>query len=216
MNDFARRLELVEHCKKVALLDGSAGVTSHASVRSPGGMLITPADFNFALLTPSDLCFITVAGDCTGRHAPSPDWIAHRDLYVNRPDLSALIQSQPTHATTLACLSKPIPAFHYMITLAGGKDIRCAPYATFGTQRLADYIVHAFRERKACLIAQSGLLVGGETLPKAYELTLQIEQLATMYLLAIRVGEPALLPDDEVKRVSVKFATGGTLKPGAY
>ncbi len=216
MNDFARRIELVEHCKKLALLDGSAGITSHASIRYPGGLLITPTGIEFSTLTPADLCFITFAGDCSGRFGPSPEWLAHRDLYMNRPDLSALIQSQPTHATALACLSKPIPAFHYMVALAGGKDIRCTPYATFGTQRLADYIVHAFRDRKACLIAQSGMLVGGETLPKAYELTREIEQLANMYLIVSRNGEPPLLPDDEVKRITVKFATGGTLKPGAY
>ena len=216
MNDFSRRLELVEHCKKLVLLDGAAGMTANASLRYPGGFLMTPTGLEIAELTPADLCFVTFAGECTGRFPPSPEWLAHRDLYVNRPDLCALIQSQPTHATALACMGKAIPAFHYMIVLAGGKDIRCAPYGTFGTQRLADAIVQAFRDRKACLVAQSGLFVGGENLPKAYELTREIEQLAKMYLIASRNGEPAILPDDEVKRIGVKFSAGGVVKPGAY
>jgi L-fuculose-phosphate aldolase len=218
MDHYALRLTLIEICMRMRELDASAFNGHHVSVsaRCTSGMLITPAGLMLSTLKPEDLCTISLAGDASGRNLPSSEWLTHRDIYVNRSDINALIQCQPVHASALACISKGIPSFHYMVSLAGGKDIRCTPYATYGTQRLADYIVHAIRERKACLIAQHGLMIAGENLSSALELGKQIEHLAQMYWLASRAGEPPLLPDDEMKRVSVKFATGGTLKPGAY
>jgi L-fuculose-phosphate aldolase len=115
------------------------------------------------------------------------------------------------HCTALACLRRPLPAFHYMVATAGGRDIRCAPYATFGTQKLSDHVVAALAGRRACLMANHGLLCLGLNLDQALALAVEIETLARAYLLALSAGEPVLLDDAEMDRVLEKLRDYGAV-----
>lgn len=147
--------------------------------------------------------------DSNGRR-PSSEWRIHRDLYQHRPDAAAVVHAHPPHATALACLpaiqAAGIPAFHYMVAVAGGTDIRCAPYATFGTQALSDFALAALAGRRACLLAHHGTVALGGSLAAALALAEEVETLARMYHLACQLGTPAVLADDEMQRVLALFA----------
>ena len=130
-----------------------------------------------------------------------------------RPEVGAIVHTHSPFATTLACLDRGIPAFHYMVAIAGGSDIRCAPYATFGTQALSDHAVAALAGRRACLLAHHGMIATGPSLQGALALAVEVETLAEMYWRALQVGEPRLLPDDEMHVVLEKFATYGQRRP---
>ncbi len=120
------------------------------------------------------------------------------------------MHAHPPYATALACLPRihveGIPAFHYMIAVAGGNDIRCAPYATFGTKALSDHARTALHERRACLLAQHGTVALGPSLEAALELAVEVESLARMYWLALQLGEPARLDAQEMAQVHARFA----------
>jgi L-fuculose-phosphate aldolase len=143
------------------------------------------------------------------RRAPSSEWRFHRDIYRARPDADAVVHTHAPFCTSLACLRRGIPAFHYMVAVAGGKDIRCAPYATFGTQSLSDHALAALDGRKACLLANHGMIGIGATLSAALALSVEVETLAEMYWRALQLGEPVLLDDAEMGVVLEKFRTYG-------
>ncbi len=140
---------------------------------------------------------------------PSSEWRFHRDIYAARGDAQAIVHTHAPFATTLACMHRGIPPFHYMVAVAGGNDIRCAPYATFGTQELSDHAVAALAGRRACLLANHGMIAVGASLERALALAVEVETLAETYWRALQVGEPVLLPDAEMARVLEKFATYG-------
>ena len=173
------------------------------------GFLVTPTGVPYERTTPSLIVAMTLAGDARGDVLPSSEWRFHRDIYAARADAQAIVHTHAPFATTLACMHRGIPPFHYMIAVAGGKDIRCAPYATFGTQELSDYAVAALAGRRACLLANHGMIAIGASLEAALALAVEVETLAEMYWRALQIGEPALLPDAEMARVLEKFATYG-------
>jgi L-fuculose-phosphate aldolase len=174
------------------------------------GLLLTPTGLPYAALGPDDLCFIRLAdGRPQGTRAPSSEWRFHLDLYRARPEFGAIVHTHSPHATALACQASGIPAFHYMVAAAGGDDIRCAPYATFGTQALSDHARAALVGRKACLLAHHGVIAAEADLPRALALALDVEHLAHTYLLARALGEPPCLPADEMAHVVEKFAHYG-------
>ena len=144
------------------------------------------------------------------RSAPSSEWRFHRDILAARSDVSAVVHTHGMLATSLACLHKGIPAFHYMVAAAGGDSIRCAPYATFGTQELSDHALAALKDRRACLLANHGLIATGASLVAALALAVEVEALAGMYLKVLSVGEPELLSGAEMARVIDLFRTYGT------
>ena len=148
-----------------------------------------------------------------GRRAPSSEWRMHLDIYRVRPEVGAVVHVHSPYATTLACLpaiqAAGIPAFHYMIAVAGGHDIRCARYATFGTQALSEAALVALSDRRACLLANHGQMALGADLPQALSLALEVESLSRQYLQALQVGQPVVLPDDEMARVLEAFARYG-------
>jgi L-fuculose-phosphate aldolase len=148
-------------------------------------------------------------GDAIGTRLPSSEWRFHRDIYAARPEVGAIVHAHSPFATTLACLDRGIPAFHYMVAMAGGDDIRCAPYATFGTQALSDHVVTALAGRRACLLAHHGMIATGSTLATALALAVEVETLAEMYWRALQVGEPELLSATEMQVVGEKFRTYG-------
>jgi L-fuculose-phosphate aldolase len=176
------------------------------------GYLITPTGMPYASITPTDIVAMPIDGqtDATrSRRRPSSEWRFHRDIYRARHDAAAIVHTHAPFATSLACLRLGIPAFHYMIAVAGGDDIRCAPYATFGTQALSDRAVAALKGRRACLLANHGMIAIGVSLAAALALAVEVETLAEMYWRARQIGEPVVLPAPEMEVVVAKFRTYG-------
>ncbi len=169
------------------------------------GYLVTPTGMPYASMAPADIVALPVDGGAEaarGARLPSSEWRFHRDIYRARPDVSAIVHTHAPFATSLACLGRAIPAFHYMVAVAGGNDIRCAPYATFGTQALSDRAVAALDGRRACLLANHGMIAVGTSLATALALAVEVETLAEMYWRALQLGEPILLSDAEMETVS--------------
>ncbi|MCC7218967.1 MAG: class II aldolase/adducin family protein [Burkholderiales bacterium] len=187
----------------------SGNVSARLAHEGFAGFLVTPTGMPYAALAPEDIVAMTLAGEPAGGRAPSSEWRFHRDIYASRADANAIVHAHAPFATTLACLDRGIPAFHYMIAVAGGDDVRCAPYATFGTQALSDHAVAALDGRKACLLAHHGMIALGGTLADALALAVEVETLAEMYWRALQVGEPARLPPEEMAVVLAQFATYG-------
>jgi L-fuculose-phosphate aldolase len=203
------RQQVIDTALKMNALGINQGKSGNVSVRSNEGFLITPTGLPYEHTTPEDIVFMRPDGSCEGARLPSSEWRFHRDLYMRRPETNAIVHTHSLHATTLACLGRGIPAFHYMVAVAGGRDIRCAPYATFGTQQLSDHALLALQDRKACLLAQHGMIATGASLENALALAVEVETLAHIYFQALQIGEPAILPDDEMDRVLEKFKTYG-------
>ena len=185
------------------------GKSGNVSARIEGGFLVTPSGLPYAETSAEDIVAIDDAGVPTGRRAPSSEWRFHHDIYAMRADAGAVVHAHSPFATTLACLDRGIPAFHYMIAVAGGSDIRCAPYATIGTQQLSDNVLVALDGRKACLLAHHGMIAVGESLKSALALAVEVETLAEMYWRALQIGQPRVLGEEEMREVLAKFATYG-------
>ena len=181
------------------------GKSGNVSARIDGGFLVTPSALPYDETAPHDIVFVDDEGRASGSRVPSSEWRFHRDIYAARAEANAIVHTHSPFATTLACLDRAIPAFHYMIACAGGDDIRCAPYATFGTQALSDHAVRALSGRRACLLAHHGMIALGATLDAALALAVEVETLAEMYWRALAIGEPALLSADEMTTVVEKF-----------
>lgn len=188
-----------------------AGNVSVRCMRGPReGMLITPTGLPYGQLQPADLVFVRFSdGACSGRREPSSEWRFHRDIHCARPEFAAIVHTHSAAATALACHQRGIPAFHYMVAAAGGTDIRCAPYATFGTQALSDHAQAALAGRKACLLAHHGVIACENSLEQALALAIEVEHLAQMYLHACALGEPPHLSAAEMQQVVDKFASYG-------
>ena len=185
------------------------GTSGNLSLRHEDGMLITPSGVPYDELEPDAIVHVDARGEPRGGMRPSSEWRFHLDIYRARPEAQAILHAHPVHCTALACLNRPMPAFHYMVAVAGGRDMRCAPYATFGTQALSDHVLHALEGRRACLMANHGVLCFEATLPRALDLALEIEYLARTYLACLAAGEPVLLDDAEMERVLLRFADYG-------
>lgn len=179
------------------------------------GFIVTPTGVPYAALVPEDLPFLPLRSDgdadvhAQGHRAPSTEWRFHHDIYRARPEFGAIVHTHSCHATALACLGEGIPAFHYMVAAAGGADIRCAPYATFGTQALSDHALAALADRKACLLAHHGVIACGKSLDAALALAIEVENLARTYGEVRKLGAPRLLPAEEMERVIGKFENYG-------
>jgi L-fuculose-phosphate aldolase len=189
---------------------GNVSARCHAGRRA--GFLITPSGVPYPALVADDLVFVDAAGAIVGKREPSSEWRMHEAIFAARSEVAAIVHTHSVHATALACQNQGIPAFHYMVAAAGGADIRCADYATFGTQELAEHALVALEDRMACLLAHHGVLACGPTLARATDLALEVEQLARTYLAARAIGEPPILSADEMKRVIERFRSYG---PGA-
>ena len=173
------------------------------------GFLVTPTGLPYDETTLEDIVSMTLDGKAGGTRLPSSEWRFHRDIYRTRADANAIVHTHAPFATTLACHSRGIPAFHYMVAVAGGRDVRCAPYATFGSQALSDHVLAALEGRRACLLAHHGMIAVGASLPQTLTLAVEIETLAEIYWRALSIGEPPVLSDAEMDLVLQKFATYG-------
>ncbi len=185
------------------------GASGNVSVRDGDGFVITPSGVAADRLEPAQLVRMDMAGAWSGAWKPSSEWRFHRDIYAARPDAGAVVHCHSPAATALAVLGRPLPAFHYMIAIAGGADVRCAPYATFGTQALSDGAVAALDGRRACLLAHHGMIAIGRDLGQALEVAVEIEFLADLYLRLLPLGEPPVLSAEEMAMVLEKFKSYG-------
>lgn len=185
---------------------GSAG---NVSVRFKKGFLITPSGLVYDRLSPGDIGYVGMDGVADGLLVPSSEWRMHRDIYASRPEAGAVIHAHSTFATSLSCLRKDIPAFHYMVAVAGGTDIKCSDYALFGTQGLSDTMLIALKGRRACLLGTHGMICFHDTLDKALWLAIEVETLAKQYWHTCQAGKPVLLSDEQMAEVLEKFKNYG-------
>lgn len=211
------RRHLIDTARRMAaegLNRGTAGnVSARLTIEGVDGYLITPTGMPYDTLTPDDIVFMPLDDEASApvsnRRKPSSEWRFHHDLYRARAEAGAVLHAHSPFATSLACLRRDIPPFHYMIARFGGATVRCSAYATFGTQALSDAALIALDGRKACLLANHGMLVCGRGLDEALALAVELEELCEQYWRASQLGEPVRLDDEEMAVVLEKFGHYG-------
>lgn len=196
---------VVEAVRRLAQQGLNQGASGNVSVRQGDGFLVTPSGVGADVLQADQVVSMAMDGGWSGAWKPSSEWRFHRDIYAARPDAGAVVHCHSPAATALAVLGKAIPAFHYMIAIAGGADVRCAPYATFGTQELSDAALAALEGRRACLLGHHGMIAIGKDLSQAMDVAIEIEFLADLYLRLLPLGEPPVLSAAEMALVLEKF-----------
>ena len=197
--------EIIKFSKMLNSKKLSALRSGNISIRYKDGFLITPSGKKYSSLKTKDIVFVTLKGEYDKRKGkPSSEWKFHQDIYLNKKEANAIVHTHSTNATAISVHKKGIPAFHYMVALAGGEDIKCAKYATYGTRQLSKNILSALKNRKACLISNHGQIVFEENLPKAFELAEEVENLSLQYITALKIGRPKILSKKEMNKVLVK------------
>ena len=173
--------------------------SGNVSLRYKNGFLITPSGVKYSSLKVDDIVFVSLDGkfDET-KNKPSSEWRFHKDIYSSKNEANAIVHAHSTYATAVSAHNKDVPAFHYMVALAGGNDLKCAKYATFGTQELSDNIINALKNRKACLMSNHGQVAFGDNLEQAFELAQEVENICHQYINAIKIGEPKILSSSEM------------------
>ena len=204
---------LREHMLAVALqldvIGLNRGSTGNLSVRIGDKWLVTPSGIAAQELSPQSMVLMSFNGEALGPGKPSSEWRFHRDILVSRADIGAIVHTHSRFATAFSCLHREIPAFHYMIAIAGGDTIRCAPYALFGTQELSDHAINALRDRKACLLGNHGLIALGTDLKRATAVAIEVESLCEQYWTALQLGNPHILSAEQMQSVHEKFKNYG-------
>ncbi len=213
MTEAALRKEVIRVACALEPMRLSRGMSGNVSARTRRGFLVTPTGVGYAELTPRDLVEVDVDGTVLrGSRAPSSEWRIHAEVYRARPEAFAVVHAHPPFATAFAIAGMPIEAVHYMIAIAGGHDVRVAPYATFGTKELSRSVVRALRERRACLLAHHGIVAFGDTPAHALQVVDEVEGVAELQFLARTIGNTPALPRAEMARVVKKFETYGQSK----
>lgn len=208
----ALREQLLSVSRRLSELGLNRGTSGNASVRDGDGFLVTPSGMTVEEMTPRDMVWMSFDGKAQGGRQPSSEWRFHRDILQARPEVGAVIHTHATFATTLACLHREIPPFHYMIAVAGGDTIRCAPYALFGSQALSDAALSALQDRMACLLANHGMIAVGRDLDQALSVAVEVETLCEQYWRALQAGEPQLLSHAQMAEVMEQFKGYGSWK----
>jgi L-fuculose-phosphate aldolase len=210
MTELQLRKQIIATALRMNSLGINRGKSGNVSARWKDGFLVTPSGLPYEETKPGDIVFIDGKARAKGKRVPSSEWRFHFDIYHRKNEVDAVVHTHSSFATTLACLGMAVPAFHYMVAVAGGNGIRCAPYATFGTQTLSDNALEALESRKACLLANHGMIATGESLNSALALAVEVEALCEQYWRALQIGKPNLLSDDEMAVVVEKFKTYNT------
>ena len=208
-DDTGLREQAVAAMRRLDALGMNRGSTGNLSLRQGDGMLITPTGMGADELGPGDLVWLGRDGTQRGHWQPSSEWHFHQAIYTERPDLHAVVHTHSVHATALACLRRELPAFHYMVAVAGGDSVPCVPYHLFGTQALSSAVAQALRHRDACLMANHGLVAAGPTLARAMKVAQEVESLCEAYLAALAVGEPVVLSGPQMQAVIERFRSYG-------
>ena len=207
MTDLQLRKQIISTALQMNARGINRGKSGNVSARWKDGFLVTPSGLPYEETKPGDIVFIDEKATATGKRPPSSEWRFHFDIYRHKNDVNAVVHALSSFATTLSCLEMALPAFHYMVAVAGGNSIRCAPYATFGTQSLSDNALIALEDRKACLLANHGLIATAASLASALALAVEVEALCEQYWRALQIGKPNLLSDAEMAVVVEKFKT---------
>ena len=209
MSEAELRSAVVAAAQRLDALGMNRGSTGNVSTRLEEGMLITPTGMGADGLRAQDLVWVGFDGSVRGNWQPSSEWHFHQAAYLARPDLNAVVHTHSTHAAALACLRRPLPAFHYMVAVAGGDSVPLVPYFTFGTEALSAAVGQALQDRDACLLSNHGLVAAGASVAQAMKVVQEVESLCEVYLKALAVGEPVLLGADEMAVVIDKFSRYG-------
>ncbi len=204
------RLKIIKYSKKLNSTNLSALRSGNISVRAKvngiNGFFITPSGTKYSSLKKKDIIFVSLKGYFDKKKGkPSSEWRFHKDIYVNKIDAKAIVHAHSTCATAISTHQKSIPAFHYMVAVAGGNDIKCSKYATFGTKNLSRNIIKVLKNRTACLIANHGQVAYAKNLEEAFELAQEVENICHQYINALRIGIPKILSNKEMKIVLGKF-----------
>src|SRR5437879_2361109 len=202
------RAMVIAACRELTRRGLTHGTSGNVSVRcDERRFFVSPTGMDYEVLQAADVPLMDLDGRWFGRRRPSSEWRFHRDIFNSRHDVSAIVHTHSPRATALACTGRGIPAFHYMVAVAGGSDIRCAPYCEFGTQELSDAALAALKGRKACLLANHGVIATGAAFSGALLLAGEVENLALQYTEAPSLGEVRRLDDTEMCRFAAKFLT---------
>ena len=207
MKNLDQRNQIIEYSLKLNSTNLSPLRSGNISLRGIEddieGYLITPSGKKYETLKPEDIVFMGLneEEENNSTNKPSSEWRFHRDIYVNKKEAHAIVHAHSPHATAVSSHGKPIPPFHYMVALAGGDDIKCAKYATFGTEELSKNVIKALENRSACLMSNHGQVAFGKNLEDAFELAQEIENICHQYIIALRLGKPKILSLEEMKKV---------------
>ncbi|MBN8989079.1 MAG: class II aldolase/adducin family protein [Rhizobiales bacterium] len=204
-----KRQSIIDACRSMNALGINQGTSGNISLRHGTGLLITPTSVPYETMQPEQIVFMDLDGAFDPAQRPSSEWRFHLDILKARPEVDAVVHAHPPYSTILAIMGLEIPPIHYMIACAGGDTIRCAPYATFGTQELSEHAVKALEDRSACLLEHHGMIAVGPSLSKAMWLAVEVEALARQYHGCLQIGTPRLLPKAEIKNVLGRIAGYG-------
>jgi L-fuculose-phosphate aldolase len=207
--DREKRQSIIDACLRMNALGINQGTSGNISLRHEDGMLITPTSVPYETMRPEQIVYMGLDGAFDPAQRPSSEWRFHLDILRARPEVDAVVHAHPPYSTILAIMGLEIPPVHYMIACAGGDTIRCAPYATFGTQELSERAVTALEGRLACLLEHHGMIAIGPSLAKAMWLAVEVETLARQYHGCLQIGSPRLLSKEEIKNVLGRIAGYG-------
>ncbi len=219
INYLTLREDIIATCLRMNALGINQGTSGNVSARIEHGLLITPSGIPYDAMRPDQIVEMDDDGGYIGDYLPSSEWRMHYDILRHRPEAGAVVHTHAAHCTALSCLRMKIPAFHYLIAVAGGTDIRCSDYATYGTQALSDAMLTALEDRRACLLGNHGMICFSANLEKALSLAVEVETLARQYWLARQIAEPVHLSDEQMQTVLDRIGAYGKqpheLDPGA-
>ena len=207
--DREKRQSIIDACLRMNASGINQGTSGNISLRHGDGMLITPTSTPYEAMKPEQIVYMHLDGNHDPGQRPSSEWRFHRDILKARPEVNAIVHAHPPYSTMLAIMGMEIPPVHYMVAVAGGDTIRCAPYATFGTQELSEHAVRALEGRTACLLEHHGMIAVGPSLPKAMWLAVEVETLARQYHGCLQIGTPPLLSKEEIEKVRLRMAGYG-------
>lgn len=213
----ALRRDMLAAAQKLVVLGLNRGTSGNIGLRCGDGMLVTPSGTPVDEMKPESMVLLDASGNIKGNTSgstmnsikPTSEWRIHRDILAARPEIGAVVHTHSTFATTLACMHLDIPAFHYMIAVCGGDTIRCAPYALFGSQSLSEHALVALQDRKACLLAQHGMIALGRDLKDALAVAEEVESLCEQYWRILQIGEPKILSTEQMDEVLEQFKDYG-------
>jgi L-fuculose-phosphate aldolase len=205
----SKQAQVLNSVRLLESLGLNRGASGNVSIRSGNGFLITPSGVIPNQMSAGEIVQMSISGDILSLGKPSSEWRFHCDIYAVRPEIGAIVHVHSLAATAFSTLRKDLPPFHYMIAVAGGDNVRCAPYALFGTQVLSDLVIRALDDRKACLLANHGMIAVGQDIEEAMAIAVEVESLCAQFMLASQVGEPSILDPEQMAEVIEKFKTYG-------
>ena len=209
MSELKLRESIIAACLEMNRSGLNQGTSGNISLRCRDGLLITPTSLPYDQMTPDDIVFLGMDGRTEGQNKPSSEWRFHRDIMKAKPEAAAIVHTHAIYSTIIAIMGLEIPPLHYMVAIAGGSTIPCAPYATFGTEELSVHAVAALKDRAACLLEHHGMIATGPTLDKAMWLAVEVETLARQFHGCLQIGGPRLLPAEEIENVRQRMKTYG-------